>query len=161
MATVYLFCGLPGSGKTTFARDLERRLSAVRFTLDHRMLAKYELTIFDDEYGHLARTEKDAIWKEAQDALRSGRDVVLDWSLWSRKSRLEWTEKVVRSGHAYKLLFFQVPLSELKLRLAKRNSDASALAHEIPLDKLEDFSHVFEVPRMDEGIPFDVIASDG
>lgn len=160
MATAYLFCGLPGSGKTTLARELERRLHAVRFTLDHRMLTKHALPIFDERYGQLARAEKELIWSEALELLRGGRDVILDWSLWSRRARAEWTSKVVDSGNNYALFFLRVPPEVLNQRLTRRNNDATAQAHHIPLDELERFSHVFEPPQLDEGIRFEIIESN-
>ncbi|NJC23977.1 putative kinase [Arthrobacter pigmenti] len=35
---VHLLCGLNGAGKTTYARQLEHELPAVRFSLDEWML---------------------------------------------------------------------------------------------------------------------------
>src|ERR1041384_6061900 len=43
-----IVCGLPGSGKTTLARALERRLRAVRFCPDEWMVA-LSLDVFDEE----------------------------------------------------------------------------------------------------------------
>ena len=125
------------------------------------MLARYDLTIFDEGYGELARAEKEEIWQEALDILNCGRDVILDWSLWNRAARAEWTGRVIRAGHRYSLKFLPVSLSVLNDRLSKRNSETGALAHHIPLDELEEFSHVFEEPGADEGIAFEVVAGDG
>lgn len=95
MAIVYFLCGMAASGKTTFAKRLEEEKGAVRLTLDERMITKYDYSIFDEEYGRLAGKEKRRMWEEAKEYLRRGRDVVLDWSLWSRESRGHWTQKVV------------------------------------------------------------------
>ncbi|WP_424949772.1 AAA family ATPase [Deinococcus sp.] len=38
MPTLFLMVGLPGSGKTTLAKQLEQRHSAVRFTPDEWMM---------------------------------------------------------------------------------------------------------------------------
>src|SRR5262249_27059968 len=102
MPTVFLLCGLPTSGKTTLARQLEAN-GAARFTLDERMLAKYDLTIFDKDYGPRSMEEKERIWREALELLRRGMDVVLDWSLWSRGLRSEWCGRVRAAGFQYKL----------------------------------------------------------
>lgn len=37
---VYLLCGLPGSGKTTYAKKLEDN-NTIRFTLDEELFAEY------------------------------------------------------------------------------------------------------------------------
>ncbi len=125
------------------------------------MIAQYDLTIFDDRYGELARIEKDKIWEEALLVLSRGRDVVLDWSLWNRRARAEWSGKIVESGHSYKLVFLKVPLEELNRRLSQRNSDPSAQAHDIPLEELERFRHFFEPPTADEELVLEVIGNHG
>ena len=43
-----IVCGLPGSGKTTFARSLENRLHAIRFSADEWMDA-LSLDPWDEE----------------------------------------------------------------------------------------------------------------
>ena len=53
MAMIYFLCGLPSSGKTTLAKWLETEKEAARLTLDERMIAKYDYSIHDEEYGRL------------------------------------------------------------------------------------------------------------
>ncbi|MEM8531378.1 MAG: AAA family ATPase, partial [Chloroflexota bacterium] len=48
---VHLMCGLPTSGKTTFARRIATERRAIRFTLDEWMINLYDYTIYDPEYG--------------------------------------------------------------------------------------------------------------
>lgn len=48
---VHLLCGLPGAGKTVYARGLEADLPAVRFTLDEWMLRLYSWSYDDPRYG--------------------------------------------------------------------------------------------------------------
>ena len=160
MVTVHLFCGLPGSGKTTLARKIERDREAFRFTLDERMLERYGLTIFDEQYGKLARAEKATIWDEAKIVLESGRDVILDWSLWSRRARAEWVNRVLAAGYRYKLVYLEVPLPILLKRLAARNIARPPGVHEISLDEMHNFSQVFEPPVPDEDLSFETVTAD-
>jgi predicted kinase len=43
-----IVCGLPGPGKTTLAKELERRLRAVRFSPDEWMDA-FSLNLYDEK----------------------------------------------------------------------------------------------------------------
>lgn len=157
MAAVYFLCGMPASGKTTFAKKIALEKGAVRFTLDERMIAQYDYSIFDEQYGHLAGREKHKIWEEAKVILGNGRDVVLDWSLWSRESRTEWPLRVLAEGYDYKLIYLHVPLEILRQRLIRRNQDAGTLTYFIPLEELERFSRIFEPPTSDENLKLEVI----
>lgn len=160
MATVYLLCGLPTSGKTTLARKLEREKKAVRFTLDERMIVKYNLTIFDEAYGQLANEEKYLIWGEAQHLLATGKNVILDWSLWNRNARHEWTQKVLDAGYSYELIYLQVPIIALRQRLADRNEKNITTVHYISIKELNRFSQIFEAPSADEDLTLTVIDSE-
>lgn len=157
MPTVYLLCGLPTSGKTTLAKKLSEEKRAVRFTLDERMLSQYDLTIFDEEYGHRALEEKQKIWLEAQEHLSQGVDVVLDWSLWSREARAEWVEKIRAAGHDYRLYYLNAPLQMLRDRLANRNSSGTRSVHVIPLEEFDRFAPIFEPPSDEEPIDFEEV----
>ena len=44
--TLYLMVGLPGSGKTTRAKELEQEARAVRFTPD-----EWHIFLFGDDFG--------------------------------------------------------------------------------------------------------------
>lgn len=157
MATVYFLCGLPASGKTTYARQLAVETGAVRLTLDARMIAKYDYSIFDDEYGPLVSAEKEQMWLEAQEYLSHGRDVVLDWSLWSRQARKYWTKRTVTAGYTYKLVYLEVPLDLLMQRVTARNAQKTEQTHHIPVAELERFSKIFEPPTSNENLNLEIV----
>ena len=157
MPTVIFLCGLAASGKTTFAKRLAAETGAVRFSLDERMIAQTDLTIFDEEYGRLVQQEKALIWQEALVLLHNGQDVILDWSLWSRAARREWTQRAIDAGFAYELVYLKRPLALLQERLAQRNQHPSNSTHVIPLEALERFSHIFEPPTAEERLNLRVV----
>ncbi|MFK7801419.1 MAG: AAA family ATPase [Anaerolineae bacterium] len=159
MPTVYFLCGMPTSGKTTLAKKLAAEQDAQRFTLDERMISKHDYSIDDEEYGPLAAQEKMLMWEEAQLFLTDSRNVVLDWSLWSRAARAEWTQRVLAAGYGYKLFYLDVPLDRLKQRATVRNADTNAIVHFISLEELDRFSHIFQPPSLDENLNFEVISS--
>lgn len=157
MATIYFLCGLPASGKTTYAKRLEAEMGAVRLTLDARMMAKYDYSIFDEEYGRLVVAEKEQMWVEAQEYLAHGRGVILDWSLWSRPARQQWTNRVTTAGYTYKLIYLKVPLAILRQRLTTRNAQQPPQTHHISVAELERFSQIFEPPTSDEALNLEIV----
>lgn len=153
MATVHLLCGLPGAGKTTLARRLERTQNAVRFTLDEWMLALSDSTPYDDEYGALADRVKELIWRVAASVLATDHDVVLDWSQWSRSAREAARQRAEALGASVLLHYVDVPLTVAEERLAARSARAPADAHQIDLDDLRRFAaDLFEPPQPDEAV---------
>lgn len=78
-----IVCGLPGSGKTTFARVLESRIRAVRFSPDEWMDA-LSLDLWDEE----RRGKIEALqWKLGQALLALGLNVIVEWGTWGRSER--------------------------------------------------------------------------
>ena len=78
-----IVCGLPGSGKTTLAKALEKRLGAVRFSPDEWMDA-LSLNLWDEE----GRGKIEALqWKLAQELLARGVRVIIEWGTWGRAER--------------------------------------------------------------------------
>ena len=157
MPTVYFLCGMATAGKTTLAKQIEAEHNAVRFTLDQRMIEKTDLTIHDDEYGRLVGIEKMLIWDEALPILASGRDVVLDWSLWSKSARAEWSTRATDAGYDYLITYLEVPLEELKRRVVIRNRNKGEFVHEVEPEEIERFWHIFEPPTAAEGLNLKMI----
>jgi len=70
-----IVCGLPGSGKTTCARDLEKQLGGVRFSPDEWMTA-LSLDLWDEA----RRAKIEAVqWRLAQTLLTLGATAILEW----------------------------------------------------------------------------------
>ena len=112
-----VLCGLPGSGKTTLAREVESRLGAVRFTPDEWM-TRLDVDLFDEAFrGRLEAR----LWELAQDLVLGGRTVVIDFGSWARVERdvfLRWARS---SGVAVELRVCQAPLDELVRRVLERD----------------------------------------
>lgn len=81
--TLYLMVGLPGAGKTTRARELERERRALRLTPDEWMLPLFGASDVDGARDVL---EGRFVWL-AHRALATGTNVVLDFGPWGRDER--------------------------------------------------------------------------
>ena len=149
---VHLLCGLPGSGKTTFAIHLAATRPAIRFTLDAWMRQLYDYTFDMPDYGHYVPRCQEVIWQTGQAILALGHDIVLDWSLWSRGRRQMWTSRVIAAGFQYHLYYINVPLSVVQVRLRTRNLAHLRDAHVIDEAELLRFAPYFEVPTFEEGL---------
>ena len=88
MATLHLMVGLPCSGKTTLARQLEIERSALRLTPDEWHLRLFGQDVM--EPAHNARHDliEALLWDLAARALVLGTNVILDFGFWSRDRRV-------------------------------------------------------------------------
>ncbi|WP_210187018.1 AAA family ATPase [Kaistia soli] len=142
---MHLICGLPGSGKTTLARQLEEDGAGVRLSPDDWILA-LGFAIDDEE----ARTRvEDLQWTLAQRILAGGSSVILENGFWTREERSAYRSTALQLGAETRLHFLDVPLHELTRRLAIRNRDLPKAAQVDP-GHLEAWSRLFERPDGNE-----------
>lgn len=85
--TLHLIHGFIGSGKTTFAKALERRTGALRLTQDEWMIAFHGTNPPEGVIDRFEGRLKGLLWQWARLTLLAGRDVILDYGFWSRASR--------------------------------------------------------------------------
>ena len=91
---LYIFAGLPGSGKSTLSQQIARRVNAVYLRIDTIEQALRDLCAFDVE-GEGYRLA----YRIAADNLRLGIDVVADSCNPIELTRREW-EQVALTAHA-------------------------------------------------------------
>ncbi len=121
MPTLHMIYGFVGAGKTTFAKQLEHSLPAVRFTHDEWMNKLYgenpPLEYFAVYYGRV----HGLIWLYAARLLELDQDVILDSGFWSRRSRDDARAKAKALGTETKLYFLDAPEAVMLGRTRKRN----------------------------------------
>jgi len=125
LATLHLLCGLPASGKTTLAKQLERRRSALRLSPDEWIARPYGPDVqhrdpptFDNARGRVETLQREL----AERALLLGLDVILENGFWARAERDEYRAWAHGLGARVELHFLDVPRDELWARLSSRNA---------------------------------------
>jgi predicted kinase len=135
-------CGLPGAGKTTFARKLENMCGAVRFCPDE-WLADLGLEVYDEP----RRARIEALqWKMAQRWLALGVSAVIEWGTWAREERETLREGARAMGAAVELHLVKAPLKVLYERVSRRGMENPPIRRE----DLELWAAKFETPTPDE-----------
>src|SRR5262245_11481310 len=115
-ARLLLTCGLPGAGKTTLARQLAADRSAVRLTKDEWLWALGS-TPWDEPAREKVEHE---LWRLAQDILRLGLSVVVDFGLWARIERDEMRRVARGLGVGVELHYVATPADEVWWRIEAR-----------------------------------------
>jgi predicted kinase len=141
-ARLILTCGLPGAGKTAFARQLAADRGAVRLTKDEWLWALGS-TPWDEPTR--AKVEHE-LWRLAQEILSLGLSVVLDFGLWARSERDGMRSAARGLGVGVELHFLDVPADELWRRIEARNSEPPWDRHPIRRADLDAWRHVFQAP---------------
>lgn len=133
---IYLLCGLPGSGKSTYAKRLEKE-GVVRLTLDEELFARFGREFPSEKYNEYENETKNQLKGILQSKIQTGESVVLDYGFWKKASRDEYKEFVTQIGGEWKLLYFKVPVENLKERLKARNAGDQINNHLISQDLLD------------------------
>jgi predicted kinase len=142
-----VICGLPGSGKTTLAKQLEASLPAVRFCPDD-WIAYLQLDIWDQELrGRIEALQ----WSLARQLLALGANVVIEFGSWSREERDELRLGARGLGCAVELRYLDPPFEELVRRVEARGGFDPPITRA----NLEEWSTVIEVPGAAELALFD------
>jgi len=150
-ARLILTCGLPGAGKTTLARQLAANRSAVRLTKDDWLWA-LDLTPWATTIQAKVNHE---LWQLAQEIVRLGLSVVLDFGFAARIER-DQVRSVARAlGVGVELHFLDVPVAELWRRIEARNSKPPWDRAPIRRAHLDEWAVHFQAPDAAELELFD------
>ena len=154
-ARLILICGLPGSGKTTLAKQLAPKVPAVRFCPDEW---KHDLGI--DYYDEEMRVRlEERIWRLGQELLGLGQSVILENGFWAREERDELRLAARTLGVAVELHYLEATVDELWRRLEIRNEEAGPGTAPIKREDLEKWAQQFEAPDAAELALFDEAAT--
>ncbi|MGH6957680.1 MAG: AAA family ATPase [Caulobacteraceae bacterium] len=146
MATFHLLCGLPGSGKTTLAREIEARAPALLLSPDPWMAR-----VVRNGWDAKRREAVKALQLDlAKRALELGINVVSDAGFWLRRERDLARETARQAGADAQLHFLDVPVEELLTRLAARSASCPPDTFAVSPKQLAQMMKWFERPTPDE-----------
>ncbi|WP_327636178.1 AAA family ATPase [Kribbella sp. NBC_00482] len=147
MAGMVLIVGLPGAGKTSWARRIEEDRKALRFTPDEWMDALFNTNEVD---GRRWVLESELLWGVAARALTLEVDVILDYGCWSAEERDLFRTRAQALGASAEIVVLDLPFEVLWERLERRNANLPPATFRASREELTEWSARFEVPTADE-----------
>lgn len=145
--TLFIFTGLPGSGKTTYAQKFAKDYNARLFSLDSEMHKRYG----EDHHVDLGTREqmtKDELLPKIESLLTTGTSVILDYGFYKETERQKYKKLAERIGVQSKVLYFTASYDVLLERVQKRNMEENNI-HYIDKQILDTLIEMFEVPKED------------
>lgn len=150
MSNVIMMCGVCGSGKTTYAKQKEKD-GFVRLSIDEEMWKTYGrkgIDYPDSRYEELSEEVEAMLRERLIRFVKDGKNVVIDFSLWSRENRDFYRTIIEKAGGTAKLVYMKASKETLRKRLQKRNMLLNANSPFIITNEiLEHHYNNFEEPQ--------------
>jgi predicted kinase len=146
----HIIIGFIGSGKTTFARKLEKETGAVRFTKDEWMVRLFGTTPPKEKFEEYDNKMASLATDMALKCLKAGIDVIIDEGFWVKEQRDEIREKVKKVGAIPKVYYLEVPFEFMKARTLKRSENPPVDSFTIDEESFDHYWKFFQPPDKDE-----------
>jgi len=145
---IIMLCGLPGSGKTTLAKELEIKRKAIRLCPDEWIVAilenDFKMSVADKIRAPLEKY----LLKQAIKIANLGNDVILENGFWTISDRTYYREFIEKAGLEVYLYYLYSPLNILKKRVNERNQEKYMF--KVQAYNLDHWNKIFEEPKEDE-----------
>ncbi|MFT7776660.1 AAA family ATPase [Roseateles sp.] len=125
-ATVHLLHGLPGCGKTHFARQLAAERRCVLLSHDEWVVRLFGSQPTTAQIESAREPIHAMLWMYTSRIVDAGSDVVLDFGFWTRGERDRAREQVRQAGAAHRLYTFKCSPQLAWERVKRRNGLDSA-----------------------------------
>lgn len=153
MTTLYLMVGLPCSGKTTKAKELENELFALRLTPDEWHVSLFGHDIRDPDHDKRHTLIESMLWEIAARALSLGTNIILDFGFWAKEEREDFRSRARKLGARSEIIFMDVTEEELMKRVRIRNENLTTTIHYVPEDLMISWIRFFQKPDKEELLP--------
>ena len=140
--TMFVMVGLPASGKSTRAKQIEVERPALRLTPDEWMIPLFG---DNDADGKRNVLEGRLIWLALR-ALRHGVDVVVDFGVWSKVERSALRALAAEAGASCELVYLEVSEDQQRWWRDRRASEEPATTFHVSDEDLDDYRRRFEPP---------------
>lgn len=142
--TLYIMCGFPGSGKSTWAKVKAREHNTLIICRDSfRTMFKHSY-VFDKEYEPLVL---DMAFNSAEIAIDDNRNVIIDETNLTKLIRLEWLTRCYRAVR--KVLVW---CQESEKNLENRMKDSRDVSKEKWQEIIDGMKKIFEAPGFSENV---------
>ena len=142
MAKLIMLIGIPGSGKTTYSKELKEKYDAKVISTD-----KVRQTFKDIEEKDVFPT----VYRLSIEELKNGRNVILDATHITPKVRKRSFDALDEYGVAYEkvAVYVDTPVEECARRVEKRNLDPNELF--LPVEVVYSYGQNIIPPTKEEG----------
>jgi predicted kinase len=140
--TLYVMVGLPASGKSTRAKQIEEERQALRLTPDEWMIPLFG---HHDAGGKRDVLEGRFVWLALR-TLRKGIDVVLDFGVWSKDERTALRFLAAEAGASCELVYLEIDEDEERHRRDGRASTDGETTFYISDQDLAEYRPHFQPP---------------
>jgi len=147
----YVICGFIGSGKTTFARKLEKEIGAIRITKDEWMIKIFGNKItLDKNFEEYDKNVIELTRNFAFKILESGGDVIMDEGFWAKSERDDLKKKILNIGAKAILYYVDCPVEEMRERVITRSKIPPKDSFEISGEMFDNYLKYWQAPEEDE-----------
>lgn len=145
MNTLYITVGLPGSGKSTYAKEFIKGKD-IEYLSSDELRAVYgkgedDQTVTPIVFGHIKR--------KVDEFLKDGKNVLVDATSVNRKERSDYIKTAKKYGAKVVALVFKMDRQGLIDRNKKRGEQGGRIVPDWVIDKM---LAKYEEPSFDEGI---------
>ncbi len=154
--TLILICGLPGSGKTTFAKSLENKRNAIRMCPDDWIEAVLADPMDEVEKTRLRDVIENFQWSLAKGYLAKGLTVILENGFWTEEERTQYAMEALELCARIELWAMALTdLDEIWRRIENRNQILTSPTWVMHREDHEPNWIGFEKPNSEELVFYD------
>ena len=145
MNDLYLMCGVPGAGKSTFLKN--RVKSNKNNVIISRDKIRFSLVKPDEPYFSKEKEVIQTLWNEINKELKSGHTVFVDQTSLTKKSR-KWLLTHITSNYNHINLIW---IDESLETCLERNEQRTGTRGYVPRKSIISMYNSFEEPSLNEG----------
>ena len=147
MADLYLMCGIPGSGKSTFLKNIVKKDTP--FTIISRDAIRFSIVKPEEDYFSHEDEVLKIFWKKINESLAAGKDTFVDQTSLNPRAR-KWLLQHVNGYIHANLIWIKEDLETC----LKRNELRYGTRAYVPQKVIRRMYNQFVEPSLDEGFDY-------